>query len=327
MRQRLDAAVSSQVDGIVFDLGVSSFQLDQRERGFSFQADGPLDMRMDRERHHRRRSRRRMDEGELARLLFAYGDEPQAKARGQGDRARRGKRPRSPPPVCWPPLSARAKGGRQGPRDPATRTFQALRIAVNDELGEFERGLAAAEDLLRPGGRLVVVAFHSGEDALVKSFVNRHGGRQAQPSRHLPPVVLAPPRWRWVRHGVIKPAAQRLPPIPAPAPPAARGRAACRATRSRPPTGRVANGGAPREPRLSGLLGPAGGGRRSRDLPAEVRGPRPRARSGRGQGADRAGAMGAPGRARRSRLPDPARPSSCCRRASSTWSRRAVAGW
>ena len=69
-------------------------------------------------------------------------------------------------------------------------------------------GLAAAEGLLRPGGRLVVVAFHSGEDALVKSFVNRHGGRLAQPSRHLPPVVLAPPRWRWVRHGVVKPSSQ-----------------------------------------------------------------------------------------------------------------------
>ncbi len=105
---------------------------------------------------------------------------------------------------------AQAKGGRQGPRDPATRTFQALRMAVNDEMGELERGLVAAEALLRPGGRLAVVSFHSGEDAAVKEFVNRQGGRQAQPSRHLPPVAFAPPRWRWVKSGVIKPDAAEL---------------------------------------------------------------------------------------------------------------------
>jgi 16S rRNA (cytosine1402-N4)-methyltransferase len=209
MRQRLDAEGISQVDGIVFDLGVSSFQLDQSERGFSFQADGPLDMRMDRSGTTAADLVNRMDEGELARLLFAYGDEPQAKRVAKAIVSVR----QASPITTTGALAAivgRAKGGRQGPRDPATRTFQALRIAVNDELGELERGLAAAEDLLHPGGRLVVVAFHSGEDALVKSFVNRHGGRQAQPSRHLPPIVLAPPRWRWVRHGVIKPAAQEL---------------------------------------------------------------------------------------------------------------------
>jgi 16S rRNA (cytosine1402-N4)-methyltransferase len=209
MRQRLNAEGISQVDGIVFDLGVSSFQLDQSERGFSFQADGPLDMRMDRSGTTAADLVNRMDEGELARLLFAYGDEPQAKRVAKAIVSVR----QASPITTTGALAAivgRAKGGRQGPRDPATRTFQALRIAVNDELGELERGLAAAEDLLHPGGRLVVVAFHSGEDALVKSFVNRHGGRQAQPSRHLPPIVLAPPRWRWVRHGVIKPAAQEL---------------------------------------------------------------------------------------------------------------------
>jgi 16S rRNA (cytosine1402-N4)-methyltransferase len=100
---------------------------------------------------------------------------------------------------------AKAKGGRHGPRDPATQTFQALRIAVNDELGELERGLEAAQRLLRPGGRLVVVSFHSGEDALVKRFVNEQGGRRAQPSRHLPPIDLPMARWRWLRQGVIKP--------------------------------------------------------------------------------------------------------------------------
>ena len=208
MASRLHAQGVAQVEGIVFDLGVSSFQLDQSERGFSFQSDGPLDMRMDRRGDTAADLVNRLDEAELTRLLFEYGDEPQARRVAKAIVAARRDAPISTTAMLAG-IVARAKGGRQGPRDPATRTFQALRIAVNDEVGELERGLAAAEGLLRPGGRLVVVAFHSGEDALVKSFVNRHGGRLAQPSRHLPPVVLAPPRWRWVRHGVVKPSARR----------------------------------------------------------------------------------------------------------------------
>ena len=209
MHPRLQAAGLAQVDGIVFDLGVSSFQLDQRDRGFSFQGDGPLDMRMSRSGATAADLLAELGEAELMRLLSDLGDEPQARRVAKAIVAAR----RVYPIVTTAALAgivARAKGGRQGPRDPATRTFQALRMAVNDELGELERGLAAAEALLRPGGRLVVVAFHSGEDALVKSFVNRHGGRQEQPSRHLPPVVLAPPRWRWVRHGTAKPSAQEV---------------------------------------------------------------------------------------------------------------------
>ena len=204
LRQALGAVGLATVDGIVFDLGVSSYQLDQSERGFSFQVDGPLDMRMSRTGPTAADLVNGLDERELTRLLFTHGDEPQARsiARAVAD-ARR-----TAPITTTAALSAlvaRVKGGRQGPRDPATRTFQALRIAVNDEMGELERGLAAAEALLRPSGRLVVVAFHSGEDTLVKRFVNRHGGRQAQSSRHLPPVDFAAPRWRWVRQGVVKP--------------------------------------------------------------------------------------------------------------------------
>lgn len=192
------------VDGIVFDLGVSSFQLDEAERGFSFQADGPLDMRMARSGTSAADLVNDLEETELARLLADLGDEPQAKAVARAIVRARGRAPlRTTGELAA--VVARAKGGRQGPRDPATRTFQALRMAVNDEMGELDRGLAAAEALLRPGGRLVVVSFHSGEDAAVKNFVNRHGGRQAQPSRHLPPVAHAPARWRWVRGGVIKP--------------------------------------------------------------------------------------------------------------------------
>jgi 16S rRNA (cytosine1402-N4)-methyltransferase len=209
MVARLAERGLTAVDGVVFDLGVSSFQLDQRDRGFSFQGDGPLDMRMSREGRTAADLVNELDERELARLCAEYGDEPQARAV-----ARAIVRARATAPIATTgalaAIVAEAKGGRRGPRDPATRTFQALRIAVNDEVGELERGLAAAEALLRPGGRLVAVSFHSGEDAAVKGFVNRGGGRQSQPSRHLPPVALAPPRWRWVKAGVAKPGAAEL---------------------------------------------------------------------------------------------------------------------
>lgn len=209
MEAVLRAMGVTRVDGVVFDLGVSSFQLDEADRGFSFQADGPLDMRMARSGPTAADLVNGLSEAELTRLLRDYGDEPQARAIARAIVARR----RAAPITTTGALAdvvARAKGGRQGPRDPATRTFQALRIAVNDELGELERGLVAAERLLRPGGRLVVVAFHSGEDALVKRFVNARGGRQAQPSRHLPPVELPDARWRWLKAGVVKPGAPEV---------------------------------------------------------------------------------------------------------------------
>ena len=209
----LAAVGVAAVDGVVFDLGVSSFQLDRPERGFSFQVDGPLDMRMGRSGPTAADLVNGLDEGELARLLLAHGDEPRARAVARAIVAARGAAPIATTGALAA-LVARATGGRRGPRDPATRTFQALRIAVNDELGELERGLAAAEGLIRPGGRLVVVAFHSGEDALVKRFVNGRGGRRAQPSRHLPPppsaAGLPAARWRWLRHGVVKPGAAEL---------------------------------------------------------------------------------------------------------------------
>lgn len=209
MRQALGAVGVHSVDGIVFDLGVSSFQLDQGERGFSFQVDGPLDMRMSRRGTSAADLVNELEQLELARLLSVLGDEPQARSIARAIVKARG----IAPLVTTGTLSAlvaRAKGGRQGPRDPATRTFQALRMAVNDEVGELERALDAAEKLLHPGGRLAVVSFHSGEDGLVKSFINRHGARQAQPSRHLPPVSFESPRWRWIKTGVIKPSAAEL---------------------------------------------------------------------------------------------------------------------
>jgi 16S rRNA (cytosine1402-N4)-methyltransferase len=209
MRERLAALELREVDGVVFDLGVSSFQLDEGERGFSFQADGPLDMRMGKSGPTADDLLGEMEERDLARALFTYGDEPQARLVARAIMAARRRGPIGTTGALAAIVAA-AKGGRRGPRDPATRTFQALRMLVNDEMGELERGLVAAEALIRPGGRLVVVSFHSGEDTAVKRFVNGHGGRQAQPSRHLPPVALPAPRWRWVRHGVIKPGGQEM---------------------------------------------------------------------------------------------------------------------
>jgi len=174
------------VDGIVFDLGVSSMQLDEADRGFSFQADGPLDMRMSREGPTAADLVNTLDETELADILFYFGEERKARAI-----ARAIVRARKQEPLTRTLQLARVVsqvlGGRKiDGRHPATRTFQALRIAVNDELGEVVAGLAAAERLLKPGGRLVVVTFHSLEDRIVKRFLAERAGKTAGTSRHLP---------------------------------------------------------------------------------------------------------------------------------------------
>lgn len=178
-----------EVDGIVFDLGVSSMQIDEPERGFSFQSDGPLDMRMSREGPTAADLVNTLDEAELADILFHFGEERRSRAI-----ARAIVRARSQEPLTRTLQLARVVsqvlGGRKiEGRHPATRTFQALRIAVNDELGEVAAGLAAAERLLKPGGRLVVVTFHSLEDRIVKRFLAERAGKTAIGSRHLPHVA------------------------------------------------------------------------------------------------------------------------------------------
>lgn len=192
------------VDGLVADLGVSSFQLDEAERGFSFQAEGPLDMRMGAAGETAAELLARLDERELTRLFFTLGEEPEAGRIARAIVARRAERPI----VTTSDLAAlvaltkrRVKPGRT----PATQVFQALRIAVNDELGELDRLLAAAPDLLRPGGRLVLVAFHSLEDRRIKRFIDALSDRRARPSRHLPQVSDARPKLRWLERKVIKP--------------------------------------------------------------------------------------------------------------------------
>src|SRR5436309_12220374 len=174
------------VDGIALDIGVSSMQLDRAERGFSFQADGPLDMRMSRSGLTAAEFLNSADEADIARVLRDYGEEPRARAIARAVVAQR-------PVERTSPLAAivrRVTGFRQGQKsDPATRTFQAIRIHLNAELEELEQGLEAAERALKPGGRLAVVTFHSLEDRIVKRFLRERSGGTPSGSRHRPAVV------------------------------------------------------------------------------------------------------------------------------------------
>jgi 16S rRNA (cytosine1402-N4)-methyltransferase len=179
-------------DGIVFDLGVSSMQLDEAERGFSFMRDGPLDMRMGGEGQSAADLVNEEDEAELARLIWLYGEERKSRRIAAAIVRRRAERPFQRT-LDLAELVEKALGGRRGaPTHPATRTFQALRIAVNEELAELEAGLDAAERVLTAGGRLVVVTFHSLEDRIVKSFLTERAGRTPAGSRHQPPKADGP---------------------------------------------------------------------------------------------------------------------------------------
>ena len=177
------------VDAIALDIGVSSMQLDRAERGFSFQADGPLDMRMSKSGVTAAEFLNSADEADIARVLRDYGEEPRARAIARAIVAAR-------PVERTAELAAivrRAAGFRPGQKsDPATRTFQAIRIHLNAELDELEQGLAAAERSLRPGGRLAVVTFHSLEDRIVKRFFRERSGGTPAGSRHRP--VQSDPR-------------------------------------------------------------------------------------------------------------------------------------
>jgi 16S rRNA (cytosine1402-N4)-methyltransferase len=188
MDHELDARGLTPVDGVVMDIGVSSMQLDQAERGFSFQADGPLDMRMSQSGESAADFLNAADESEIADVIYQYGDEPKSRRVARAIVAAR-------------PLSTtgqlagvvrKALGHKpHDKKDPATRTFQAIRIHINRELGELSDGLAAAERVLKPGGRLAVVTFHSLEDRLVKRFFRERSGSTPAGSRHLPPAAAA----------------------------------------------------------------------------------------------------------------------------------------
>ncbi|MBB3999340.1 16S rRNA (cytosine(1402)-N(4))-methyltransferase RsmH [Aureimonas pseudogalii] len=175
------------LDGVVLDIGVSSMQIDDGDRGFSFQKDGPLDMRMSRDGPTAADVVNRLKIGDLARIFNFLGDERQAGRIARAIDARRAERPFERT-LDLAGLVARTIGRNPKDKiDPATRTFQALRIFVNDELGELVRALVAAERVLKPGGRLCVVTFHSLEDRIVKRFL-RDRSEAATVSRHLPDV-------------------------------------------------------------------------------------------------------------------------------------------
>jgi len=204
LAQHLATLGIENVDGLVADLGVSSFQLDEAERGFSFQTAGPLDMRMVAAGETAADLVARLDERELARLFFELGEEPEAGRIARAIVGHRAERPITTTQELAALVTATKRRVKPG-RAAATQVFQALRLAVNDELGELDRLLAAAPDLLRPGGRLVLVAFHSLEDRRIKRCIDAQSERRAKPSRHLPFVATARPKWHWLERKVIKP--------------------------------------------------------------------------------------------------------------------------
>jgi 16S rRNA (cytosine1402-N4)-methyltransferase len=184
MEEALAEAHALPVDGVTLDIGVSSMQFDQAERGFSFQGDGPLDMRMSQEGESAADFLNNAEEAEIADVIYKYGEEPKSRRIARAIVAAR--------PIertgQLAEIVRKAVGWKQGmKKDPATRTFQAIRIHLNEELDELEEGLEAAEQILKAGGRLAVVTFHSLEDRLVKRFLRERSGAVPAASRHLPP--------------------------------------------------------------------------------------------------------------------------------------------
>ncbi|GGD55857.1 ribosomal RNA small subunit methyltransferase H [Croceicoccus mobilis] len=185
MVESMTEAGVTRVDGVVMDIGVSSMQLDQAERGFAFSLDGPLDMRMSREGESAADFVNTADEGVIADVLYQYGEERQSRRVARAIVAAR-------PLETTGELAnvvRKALGYKPHmPKDPATRSFQAIRIHVNGELDELAAGLGAAEELLGEGGKLAVVSFHSLEDRMVKRFLRDASNSGAAPSRHMPDV-------------------------------------------------------------------------------------------------------------------------------------------
>lgn len=176
------------VDAVVLDIGVSSMQLDEAERGFSFRADGPLDMRMEQAGESAADIVNKMDESDLADLIYKYGEERKSRAVARAIvKARAEEKITTTKRLA--DIVASTVYAKHDQIHPATRTFQALRIAVNDELGELERALQGAEEILQEGGRLAVVTFHSLEDRIVKQFIADRANANPSPSRHMPDTV------------------------------------------------------------------------------------------------------------------------------------------
>ena len=185
----LQGAGFEKVDGFVLDLGVSSFQLDEAARGFSFRTDGPLDMRMDLSAGESAADIvNSYEEDDLANVIYQYGEERKSRQIAKAIVNRRAEKEFETTEDLASVVRAVVPQSKDG-IDPATRTFQALRIAVNDELGELARALEAASKILKSGGRLVVVSFHSLEDGMVKQYLREKSGSESKGSRHMPEIA------------------------------------------------------------------------------------------------------------------------------------------
>jgi len=197
------------LSGVVLDIGVSSMQLDEAGRGFSFRAEGPLDMRMEQAGPSAADIVNEAEETTLADIIYHYGEERRSRAIARGIVEARRKKPFETTKELADLVARFVRAEPHGPH-PATRTFQGLRIAVNDELGELTRALHAAERALAPGGRLVVVTFHSLEDRIVKQFLAARAGRGGGGSRHLPATEAAAPSFRLATKGPVTPSEPEL---------------------------------------------------------------------------------------------------------------------
>lgn len=198
------------LDGVVLDLGVSSMQLDQAQRGFSFMKDGPLDMRMSQEGPTAAELINTLGEAELADILFLYGEERASRRIARAIVAKRADVPIVTTLQLAEIIENCLPRAKPGQAHPATRSFQAIRIAVNDEYGELVEGLEAAERALKPGGYLAVVTFHSIEDRMVKRFLQIKTGSTGQGSRHAPEMTRDAPQFTQTTRKAIAPDADEL---------------------------------------------------------------------------------------------------------------------
>ncbi len=205
----LDSYVDAPLDGVVLDLGVSSMQLDQAERGFSFMADGPLDMRMSQQGPSAADLVAEASEAGLADILYHYGEERAARSIARAIVKARQDAPIETTGALVRIVEAVLPRPKPGQSHPATRTFQALRIAVNDEFGQLVEGLEAAERVLKDGGWLAVVSFHSLEDRVVKRFFQARSGKANTVSRYQPETEAEAPRFE-ARNKAIPPSEDEI---------------------------------------------------------------------------------------------------------------------
>lgn len=205
MRQLLAERGIDSVDGIVLDIGVSSMQIDEAERGFSFMKDGPLDMRMSQAGESAADVVNRMEEDDLADVIYQFGEERLSRRVAKAIVIARAEAPIETTAQLADIVAKAVRSKSKSDKHPATKTFQALRIYVNGELDELANALESAESLLREGGRLVVVTFHSLEDRMVKEFMKSKVGRVAGQSRHVPMQVGLPEATEKFGFELVKP--------------------------------------------------------------------------------------------------------------------------